>query len=47
MTTLIAATRDRLDHSEGLRLAVLSGLSFLLGLVFVVLLLADEAHAAL
>ena len=47
MSTLIAATRERIDHSERLRMALLSGVSFLLGLVFVGLLVADEAHAAL
>lgn len=46
MSTLIASTRDRIDHSERLRMALLSGASFVLGLVFVALLIADEAHAA-
>ena len=47
MGRLVLATRDRLDHSERLRMALLSGLSFVLALVFVGLLVADEAHAAL
>jgi len=46
MSKLVVATRTRLDQSEGLRMALLSGASFLLGLVFVALLIADEAHAA-
>jgi hypothetical protein len=45
MTRLVEATRTRLDESEWLRMALLSGLSFILGLAFVALLVADEAHA--
>jgi hypothetical protein len=44
---LVDVTRDRLDRSESLRLAILSAVSFVLGLTFLVLLIADEAHAAL
>ena len=47
MSKLVETTRDRLDHSESLRMALLSGVSFLLGLAFVALLVADQAHAAL
>ena len=39
-------TRERIDHSESLRVAILSAISFVLGLTFLVLLIADEAHAA-
>ena len=39
-------TRARIDQSEALRMALLSGLSFLLGLTFLALLVADQAHAA-
>ncbi len=40
------AAQTRLDRSEGLRMAILSGLSFVLGLTFLALLVADEARAA-
>jgi hypothetical protein len=46
MGKLVIATRSRLDQSEGLRMALLSGASFVLGLTFIALLIADEAHAA-
>jgi hypothetical protein len=45
MTRLVQATRARLDESEQLRMALFSGLSFVLGLAFIALLIADEAHA--
>jgi hypothetical protein len=45
MSTLVMATRTRLDRSERLRLALLSGLSFVAGLTFLALLVADEARA--
>ena len=44
---LVDVTRDRIDHSESLRVAILGAVSFLLGLTFLVLLIADAAHAAL
>ena len=47
MSQLVVTTRDRLDRSERLRMALLSGLSFVLALVFIGLLVADEARAAL
>jgi len=43
----VDVTRERIDHSESLRMAILGAVSFLLGLTFLVLLIADEAHAAL
>jgi hypothetical protein len=46
MSKLVIATQTRLDRSEGLRMAILSALSFVLGLTFLALLVADEAHAA-
>lgn len=46
MSKLVLATRERIDTSERLRMALLSGASFVLGLTFVALLIADEAHAA-
>jgi len=39
------ATQTRFDRNEGLRMAILSGLSFVLGLTFLALLVADEARA--
>ena len=42
----MTSTRARIDQSEVLRMALLSGLSFLLGLTFLALLVADQAHAA-
>ncbi|HYK98046.1 MAG TPA: hypothetical protein VEU77_06600 [Candidatus Acidoferrales bacterium] len=47
MGKLVETAVERVDHSESLRMALLSGLSFILGLVFLALLVADEAHAAL
>lgn len=47
MGKLVETAVQRVDRSESLRLALLSGLSFILGLVFLALLVADEAHAAL
>jgi len=46
VSRLVTATRARIDQSEVLRMALLSGLSFLLGLTFLALLVADQAHAA-
>jgi len=46
VSRLVLETRTRFDQSEGLRVALLSGLSFVLGLTFLALLVADQAHAA-
>jgi hypothetical protein len=46
MGKLVVATRERFDANEGIRVALLSGISFVLGLTFLALLIADEAHAA-
>jgi hypothetical protein len=46
MSKLVIATQMRIDRSEGLRMAILSGMSFVLGLTFLALLVADEARAA-
>ena len=46
MGKLVVATRERIDANEGIRMALLSGISFVLGLTFLALLIADEAHAA-
>lgn len=46
MSKLVRTTIGRIDDSEPLRMALLSGASFVLGLVFIALLVADEAHAA-
>jgi hypothetical protein len=46
MSALIADTRERITQSEPLRTAVLACFSGLLGVVFIALLVADEAHAA-
>ena len=46
MSKLVIATRERFDANEGIRMALLSGISFVLGLTFLALLIADEAHAA-
>ncbi|HZP95825.1 MAG TPA: hypothetical protein VFC31_05745 [Candidatus Limnocylindria bacterium] len=46
MSKLVNETIERIDGSEPLRVALLSGASFLLGLLFVALLASDEAHAA-
>jgi hypothetical protein len=43
---LVDVTRDRIDQSESLKMAILSAVSFVLGLTFLALLVADEAHAA-
>ncbi|HEY3218556.1 MAG TPA: hypothetical protein VGK15_05665 [Candidatus Limnocylindria bacterium] len=45
MSKLVLTTRSRLDRSESLRMALLSGLSFALALAFLALLIADEARA--
>ena len=46
MSKLVNATMDRIDQSEPLRMALLSGASFVLGVVFLALLIADQARAA-
>ncbi len=46
MGKLVSATIDRIDQSEPLRVALLGGASFVLGVVFVVLLIADQVSAA-
>lgn len=46
MSKIVIATRTRIDESEALRTGLLSGVSFVLGLVFVSLLVADQARAA-
>ncbi|HEU5287493.1 MAG TPA: hypothetical protein VFV20_03755 [Candidatus Limnocylindria bacterium] len=46
MSKLVLATMDRIDHSESLQMALLTGASLVLGIVFLGLLIADEAHAA-
>jgi hypothetical protein len=45
MSKLVIATRIRLDRSAGLRLALLSVLSCVLGIMFLAMLVADEARA--
>jgi len=47
MARLVSAALTRVDRSESLRLALLTGVSFLLGLTFIALLIADEAQASL
>lgn len=46
MSKLVHATIDRIDQSEPLRVALLSGASFVLGVVFVALLIADQVRVA-
>jgi hypothetical protein len=46
MSNLVIATRSRIDASERVRMALLSGFSFVLGLTFIALLVADQARAA-
>ena len=46
MGKFVVATRTKLDESESVRMALLSGFTFVLGLTFLALLIADEAHAA-
>ena len=46
MSALIADTRERISHSERIRATALACFSSLLGVVFIALLVADEAHAA-
>ena len=46
MSEIVFATRTRISQSEGLRMALLSGVSFVLGLTFIAFLVADQAHAA-
>ena len=46
MSKIVVATRTRIDQSEGLRMALLSGLSFVLGIVFLGMLVSDQAAAS-
>lgn len=46
MSKLVLATMDRIDQSESVRMALLTGASVILGILFLGLLIADEAHAA-
>ena len=46
MATLIADTRERITRSEPLRITALACFSGILGVAFIALLVADEAHAA-
>ena len=46
MSDLVLATRDRIAQSERVRMALLSGVSFVLGLTFIGFLVSDQAHAA-
>ena len=46
MSEIVVATRTRINQSETLRMALLSGVSFILGLTFIALLVQDQAHAA-
>lgn len=46
MSDLVFTTRSRIGQSERIRMALLSGVSFVLGLTFLALLVADEARAA-
>ncbi len=46
MSALIANTRERIARSERLRVTALACFSGILGVVFIALLIADEAHAA-
>jgi len=46
MSALIADTRERISRSERIRTTALACFSGLLGVVFIALLVADEAHAA-
>ena len=46
MSNLVFETRTRISQSESVRMALLSGVSFVLGLTFIALLVADQATAA-
>jgi len=46
MSALIADTRECITRSERIRATAFACFSGLLGVVFVALLVADEAHAA-
>ena len=46
MSNLVFETRSRISQSESVRMALLSGVSFVLGLTFIALLVADQATAA-
>ena len=46
MSNLVFETRSRISRSEHVRMALLSGVSFVLGLTFIALLGADQATAA-
>ena len=45
MSNLVFETRSRISQSESVRMALLSGVSFVLGLTFIALLVADQATA--
>ena len=46
MSKLVVATKNKVGQSESARMALLSASSFVLGLAFIALLVADEARAA-
>jgi len=46
MSDLFLSVRTRIDRSERARMALLSGVSFVLGLAFIGFLVSDQAHAA-
>jgi hypothetical protein len=46
MSDLIFATREVIGRSEGLRLAALSAFAAVLAVLFLVLLIGDQVHAA-
>jgi len=46
MSELIADTQERISRSERIRATALACFSGLLGVLFIALLVADEAHAA-
>jgi hypothetical protein len=46
VSALISDTRERITRSESLRTTALACFSGLLAVVFIALLVADEAHAA-
>jgi hypothetical protein len=46
MSKIVGATWTHIDRSERVRMALMSGFSFVLGLTFLALLVADQARAA-
>ncbi len=46
MSKLVQTTWQRIDESEPLRMALLSGASFVLGIAFIALLVSDQSHVA-